>query len=78
MAFKTVVLKCFFGGWVFVDTALYINETFLLQLIRLVRSTLLVGVYRVGQIKRGQLTLLLVTSEPIYKIKNKLNDFRHV
>ena len=62
----------------FVDTALYINETFLLQLIRLVRSTLLVGVYRVGQIKRGQLTFLLVTSEPIYKIKNKLNDFRHV
>jgi len=25
--------------------------------------------YRVGQIKRGQLTFLLVTSERIYKIK---------
>jgi len=27
------------------------------------------SIYRVGQIKRGQLTFLLITSEPIYKIK---------
>jgi len=28
-----------------------------------------IGAYRVGKIKRGQVTFLLVTSEPIYKIK---------
>jgi len=31
--------------------------------------------YRVGQIKRGQLTFLLVSSERVYKIKRFLADF---
>ena len=36
------------------------------------------AVYRVGQIKRGQLTFLLVTSEPIYKIKWFLAGIKYI